>query len=86
MRAVGFILGAAMALAALKVAVQLSLAILAIMLVAALILDPIETLIRLGALALLAAFLSSRAAALLLLIAYLLAGLLAAHVSDHRSD
>ncbi len=82
MRALCFIMGAALALAALKVAVQVSIIILLIMLVAALIIDPIGTLIRLGGATVFAVFLISPVAALLLLNALLLAGMIATYAAD----
>lgn len=86
MRALCFIAGAALALAALKVAVQVSIIILLIMLVAALIIDPIGTLVRLGGATVFAVFLISPVAALLLLNALLLAGAIAGYFSDEKRN
>lgn len=83
MRALLYVLGALLALSVLAAALRAALVVLAIMVFAALIVDPLGTLRRLGAMTLMLLFWANPVAALLIIIALLLAALVT-HLAKDR--
>ena len=75
MRALLYVMGALLALSVLAAALRVALVVLAIMVFAALIVDPLGTLKRLGAIAIMLILWVNPVAALLVLIAVLLSAL-----------
>jgi len=74
-RALLYVMGALLALAVLTAALRVALVVLAILALATLIVDPLGTLWRLGALTIMLLFWANPLAALLMLIAVLLSAL-----------
>ncbi len=85
MRALLYVLGALLALAVLAAALRVALVVLAIMVFAALIVDPVGTLRRLGALTIMLLFWANPLAALLVIISGLLAALVTHLVKDRQA-
>ena len=83
MRAFLYVLGALLALSVLAAALRAALVVLAIMVFAALIVDPLGTLRRLGAMTIMLLFWANPVAALLIIIALLLAALVT-HLAKDR--
>ena len=75
MRALLYVLGALLALAVLAAALRVAVVVLAIMVFAALIVDPLGTLKRLGSMAIMLILWLNPTAALLVILAFLLAAL-----------
>lgn len=75
MRALLYVMGALLALAVLAAALRAALVVLAIMVFAALIVDPVGTLKRLGAMTIILLFWANPVAGLLVIIAVFLAAI-----------
>lgn len=85
MRALLYVMGALLALAVFAAALRAALVVLAIMVFAALIVDPLGTLKRLGSLTIMLLLWANPVAALLILIAVLLAALVTHLVRDRQA-
>lgn len=75
MRALLYVLGALLALSVLVAALRAAIVVLAIMVFAALIVDPVATLKRLGSMTIMLLFWGNPVASLLMIVAVLLAAL-----------
>lgn len=75
MRALLYVMGALLALAVLAAALRVALVVLAIMVFVGLIIDPVGTLRRLGAMTIMLFLIANPVAALLVIIAVLLSAL-----------
>lgn len=84
MRALLYVMGALLALSVLAAALRVALVVLAIMVFAALIVDPVGTLRRLGAMTIMLLFWANPVAALLVIISALLAALVTHLVRDRQ--
>lgn len=86
MKALLYMVGAALALAVLASALQVALVLLGIILLVALLVDPVRTITRLGALTVFLLFLSGPVPALLVLITVFLAAIVTHVLKGGRDE